>query len=86
MAFWTNKRKEKKTMSYKVKLTGLVVSGARDMTRKEILENFGGDVGSNAKPTVIIFETGEKLFALCDPEGNGPGQMIIEQKNKQFLI
>ena len=37
-------------------------------------------------PTVIVLDNGAKIYPSRDAEGNGPGALFIEHKNKNYIL
>jgi len=65
---------EKKAATKEVHtLVGRKVKAVRKMTAKE-LESEGWS--GQAPPVVIVFDNGDRVFASCDSEGNGPGVLF----------
>lgn len=57
---------------------GCTITGTRKMTDEEMEENDWGGHGTNE---VIQLSDGTEIYAMMDPEGNGPGQLIRRLKN-----
>lgn len=64
---------------------GLKVTDVRMMTKGELLDE-GWDEGFGDFPVAIVFEDGSKIYASCDPEGNGPGCLFGLTKNQEQII
>lgn len=64
---------------------GLKVTDVRMMTKGE-LDSEGWEESFGDFPVVIVFEDGSKIYASCDPEGNGPGCLFGVTKNKEQII
>lgn len=65
-------------------ILGQKVAAIRPMTKAE-LKNQGWD--GFRVPVVLVLQNGLKIFASCDEEGNGPGELFTEDiKGEQSMI
>lgn len=64
-------------------LIGKKVVEVRAMTKEELIKE---DWGSDRDNTVIVFDTGDKIYASSDEEGNAPGELFGQTKEGQCFI
>jgi hypothetical protein len=68
-------------------LTGSKIVRVRQATKTEVTDLGIGDcVGPHDYVQVVELSSGVKLFALCDPEGNGAGHMVGMFKGQTFDV
>lgn len=64
---------------------GLVCTNVRWLTQKEADEEGWDDITWN-NTAVLEFSDGSKIYASCDPEGNGPGSLFGALKNNEMFM
>lgn len=73
--------KNKVQVAYPV---GLTIMDVRAMTKEEI-ELEGWEDFNYVDTSVIILSDGGKIYASCDPEGNGPGCLYGQTNDGQQI-
>jgi len=68
-----------------VQLEGQRIHAIRKMTKKEVEDFFGEDMGGE-RSVVIVLENGVKLIASQDYEGNGCGAIFGMQGKTSFTL
>lgn len=67
-------------------LIGRTITDCRAMTKDEA-ESEGWDFGRHGPPLLLVLDTGTRIFASRDPEGNGPGALFgIDSKGNQMAF
>jgi len=69
-----------------MQIEGSKIILVREMTAREMKAEGWGCLPCQLPPVVLVLDSGAKLFASQDEEGNGPGSLFGSDKNSSFQL
>lgn len=73
-------------MARSLDLLGRSIRDVRRMTTAELAAE-SWDCPAWEQPVALVLDDGTRLYASCDPEGNGPGALFgVDERGEAFAI